>query len=153
MRYAIGSFLFGTLGRSLSATERKTVMSRFGVPLAAVLLPIMGCYSCFGPVTAEDFDTELSAWRLEAEAGGLCHIRLVGECDAGEMLFLYQLDVDAPLTRFFDAGTGRFLGHDDRGAMCGWGSPPIALRCRRDGIVTEVVCGADYYEVGDPLPR
>lgn len=123
----------------------KNVQILCGV-LFLVLLP--GCFlGCFGPVEAEDFDTELAAWREQAEdPESWCHTRFAGECSDGRLLFLYEVEIDASWARFFDADTGELLGHDDRGAFCGFTAPLVALRCL-DGVITEVFCGP--YELGD----
>ncbi len=113
------------------------------------LLLLPGCFSCFGPVDIEDFDTELEAWRLEAMRPGFdCSVRVAGECKRGRVLFLFEFGIDSGRILFFDADSRQFLGKRDFGVFCS-SSSLVALLCP-EGIATEAFCGS--YEVGDAVP-
>lgn len=108
---------------------------------------LTGCFSCFGHMDPEDFDTELSTRRQEAADDSFCcfHHRVAGECNGGRIVFLDEVAIDAGFTLFFDADSGQFLGKKDRGAYCG-STSLVALQCQA-GVITEVFAGP--YEVGD----
>lgn len=118
------------------------------LPATAVLIMFVpGCFDCFGSGDYDDFDTELSSWRQEAQdPDSFCNVRIAGECD-GNILFLHGVDIDASLTLFFDGDTGRFLWQRSSGFFCR-STNPFAPQCR-NGVVTEVLCGTQFYEVGD----
>lgn len=126
------------------------------VTVLLVLIP--ACFCSAPSVDVEDYDTELTAWREDAEnPEQSCNVRITGECDDGRTLFLHEFLIDSGRTVFFDADTREFVAYEAIGIFV----PPIfcfgpkwypyPVSCE-DGVITEVLCGTSY-EIGDPFPQ
>jgi len=120
------------------------VMPVLVVSVLALFQP--GCVRLVNNGGGDDLETVLAELRERADDPG-CLASYLAECNSADVVFTYDVEIDAGFARFFDATTGEHLGTSIR-SVFGSTISFVQLNCRR-GTVTEAICGA--IEVGDEV--